>query len=186
MTRQRDEALRRINPLPAQPPQSNLTADQIATKIDVWASIDQQMNSLARILNEGYSMLDTWVSNSRSDHAAATKRAQALAESVSQYRAQLDNLRRTYIEFPDIAETLKEAINPPGRPTEDSTIFDRLLRSTGGFAQELGSLGDPLPENLENVMRARAGAVRRDLNAVREWQSKTRTAAANSINQLQK
>jgi hypothetical protein len=181
-----NDNLRQAKLSPPPPTQSNLTADEIATKIEVWASIDRRMDDLARILNRGYSMLDTWVADARSNGVAEVQRAEELAASVSMYRTKLDNLRSTYIGFSDIAEALAEAAIPPGKPPIPGTLFDRLLRSTTGFAQELASVGNPLPDNLEDIMRARTGAVRRDLNAVREWQSTTRQTSNAKRSELEK
>ena len=189
MTRQRDAALSRQQQTPqtpAQPSQADLSAEDIATKIDVWNSVNQQMNDLSKILNSGYVMLETWLLDAQSNRSAEIAKANTLESAVANFKVKLERLRNGYTNFPDIAAALQQTVISGGRPAVPGTIFDSLIRSIGAFQGQLGSLPDPLPPDLENEMRPYVGALRRDLNAVSDWQSKTGETARVQGSKLSK
>jgi len=174
-----------VAPAP-QPPKPKLSAEEIATKIGVWASIDQQMNDLSIILNKGNAILNNWLSDAMSDRGNETRNIEALGKSVQNVRTKLDQLRGLYTDDPDIAAALKPVALPPGRPLPPLSIFLSLTGSIDGFAQQLASFSDPLPQSFESEMIPYVGAFRRDLNAMREWQSQTKHTAAEKDKELSK
>ena len=174
-------------PPPVTPfPQERLSSEDIATKIGVWRGVDQQLNDLARVLNAGYLMLDTWLPDTVASRLEEIKKVEALGASVVKLRADFERLRNAYVTYADIADTLKEVAISGGRPPIPGTVFDRLIRSIDAFATQLGTFSDQLPENFEDKMRPYVGALTRDLNLVREWQSTIRQAAAANEKQLSK
>src|SRR5262249_51814739 len=148
MTRQRDAALaasQQTTP-PTSKPAKNLSAKDIAAKIVVWKSIELKMDDLRPILTSGDNMLSTWERDFRSDPQAEIEIVGKLANSVSDFRANLAR-RDNYSNYPDITDALKEVAISPGRPPVPGTIFDSLIRSSEAFAHELRSP----PQNLDEM-----------------------------------
>lgn len=160
------------------PPKSNLSATEIATKIGVWTSINRQMDDLAKLLNRGYPMHDTWLADVRSDRGTEIKNIEALGASFEIFRAKLDKLRELYVNDTDIATALRPVALPPGRPLPPYTIFRSLNNSIDALASELRGVNDPVPENIEATMFSFTGALKRSLDAMRDWQGEVRKAAA--------
>jgi hypothetical protein len=169
-----------------QSPQGSLSdAEDIATKIGIWQSVDQQINDLTKVLNEGYATLDTWLPDFQSNRSEEIMRVGALEVAAADFRAKLETLRTSYFNYADIAEALKETAISPGSPPIPGSTFDRLLRSIHGFAQQLRSFGDTPPHNLKNIT-PHVDALRRDLNAVKRWQSEIRQTAEDQGKKLYK
>jgi ElaB/YqjD/DUF883 family membrane-anchored ribosome-binding protein len=164
----------------------NLSASDIATKIGVWKTIDQRMSDLSHLLDQGDDMLDHWAVNARSDRNNLAKNADALASSIQSFRAKLDELRNLYGKDTDIATALSPVYVPGGRVEPTATIFLSLPNSLTQFSSHLREMSDPLPENMETETIPFIGAVRRDLNALRDWQSQVRQIAAEENKQLSK
>jgi hypothetical protein len=191
--RERDDAKRETQTLreqqraPASQEQSSsLSAEDIATKIGVWQSINQQMNDLAGILNQGYAMLDKWLPDAKSNRTDLINRATALEASVQKFRTGLDQLRSLYLKDTDIATALDAVHLPGGRVDASYSVFTSLPYSIVQFVQHLQNLSDPLPKDVEYEMVPYIGAFRRDLNAMRDWQSQVRQTAATQDAELSK
>jgi hypothetical protein len=159
-------------------PKSNLSATEIATRIGVWNSINRQMDDLAKLLNKGYAIHDTWLVDARSDRGTEIKNIEALGASFETFRAKLDKLRDLYVNDTDIATALRPVALPPGRPLPPYTIFHSLNNSIEALASELRGVTDPVPENIEATMFSFTGAFKRSLDAMRDWQGEVRKAAA--------
>jgi hypothetical protein len=191
--RQRDAAFRERDAViqqhatPQTPPQqgipqaaqANLTAEDIAKKIGVWQSIDQQMNSLAKVLDQGYTMLAAAAQINPSELA---QKAAELGVSVYKLRLELEMLHNSYYDDADVVVTLKEAVRAGGRTPVPGTVFDRLIRSFEGFSNELRSFVNSPPQNLENSPYITA--LKRDLNAAQVWLSANRATAATKSQEL--
>lgn len=184
MTRQRDAALSHSQQTapPSRPFQPNLSADDIATKIAVWKSIQLQMDDLAAIINRGNNMLATSVRDFRSNPSNEIEIVNNLSVSVGSFRAKLARIRDNYISYADIADALKEVVISGGRPAVPGTIFDRLIRSIDGFGQELRSPS----KDFEIEITPHMGALKRDLDAVRDWHNKIEQTADNQSKELTK
>ncbi|MGB7101319.1 MAG: hypothetical protein WBD95_21450 [Xanthobacteraceae bacterium] len=102
---QRDNALRQAN-LPPAEPAPKLSPSEIATKIGVWNTIDQRMNILSRLLNQGYILMDRWEENARSDRGNLAKNIGSLSASIEQFRSKLDELRNLYGQDKEITTIL--------------------------------------------------------------------------------
>src|ERR1700733_14123878 len=85
VTRQRDDALR-LTGLPPAPPPPNLSAEDIKTMIGVWKSVEQQMNDLSALLDEGDAMLETWAVETEANRSAEIKKAQDFSAKASNFR----------------------------------------------------------------------------------------------------
>lgn len=176
---------RSLNGVPVQP-STSLSAADIATKIGVWQSVNQRMDDLAKILNEGYAMLDHWLPDAKSNRTDLINRANRLENAVQNFRIELDQLRNLYLKDADIAAALQAVYMPGGRVDPSYSVFTSLPNSIHGFAHHLQGLGDPLPASIENEMIPYVGAFRRDLNALRDWQSQVRQTAASQDAELSK
>jgi hypothetical protein len=177
---QRDNALRQAN-LPPAEPAPKLTPAEIATKIGVWNAINQRMNALSALLNQGYASMDHWEERARLDRGGLTKNIGALAASIEQFRAKLDELRNLYGQDKEITTILLPVYVPGGRIAPTATIFLSLPNSLSQFSSHLRELPEPLPEDIGNEMIPYVGAVMRDLNAIRDWQSHVRQTGAAQI-----
>jgi hypothetical protein len=78
-------------------------------------------------------------------------------------------LGRSYAMYEDIRNVL------------EAPILNELEDSLYNFRQAIQSLPDLLPDNYESMVRPYASALRKDLDAARDWQSVTqRTALAKT------
>ena len=169
-------------PTPMPQPSPSLNEQEIATKIVVWKSIELKMDDLGPIINYGYNMLATWERDFRSNPSGEIEIVGKLTNSIADFRAKLARLRDNYSNYPDIADALKEIAISGGRPPVPGTIFDRLIRSSEAFAQELRSP----PQNFEAEMTTYVGALKRDLDAIRDWRNKITQTAIDQAKELAK
>jgi hypothetical protein len=163
---------------------ANLSAEDIAIKIGVWKTIDQRMDKLADLLNQGYELIDRWENNARSDHETLARNAETLEKAIQDFRAKMDELRDLYGRDYDIEAALHSVYVPGGRVEPTATIFLSLPNSLTKFSAYLHGLSASMPEKFEQEMIPFVGAVRRDLNAMRDWQSQVRQTAAQADKQL--
>jgi hypothetical protein len=173
------------NPPPPTPPVGHLRSepDQTGTRIAVWQSINRQMDELSKLLNAGYSMLDGWPQNVRADRTKEIQNWTTLEGSFEALRAKLDRLRDSYDDR-EINDALQPVTLPPGKPSPPYTLFHSLNISVEAFLAQLRGIIDPVPESIEDDVRAQAGLILRDLNRLRKWQATTKQTSGIRVNDL--
>ena len=157
--------------------------NQTGIRIAVWQSINRQMDELSKLLNAGYSMLDSWPHNARADREKEIRNWQTLDSSFEALRAKLDRLRDSY-DDQEITDVLQPVMRPPGKPSPPYTLFHSLSISIEAFLAQLRSTGDPIPETIDDDMRANAGLILRDLNRLAKWKSTTQQTSGVRVNEL--
>jgi hypothetical protein len=179
---------------PHQPPRTTITTgpsttpvalgpEDIRIKITIWESVERQMADLDTRLNRASELLDTWQSGFPKERGEM-RTLNGLSGSIHDIRKRLEGLRTSYTNYADVDAALKAATITPGAPMIPGSIFDQLIRSLDAFTQQLGSLVDPLPQDAETTMAPYVTAVRRNLNAVKAWQSDTQKIAATEREKL--
>jgi ElaB/YqjD/DUF883 family membrane-anchored ribosome-binding protein len=180
-THQRDEALRRAG-MPVGPPPVVVppTADEARAKLSVWRSVEQLMGDLNRLLDQGDAMLDSWLSDAKQSQSAIASRGHQFAQQISEFRLKLESAHDSFAgSYGDVAGLLKEAVRAPGRTPVPGSIFDQVIRSSEGFANELNASANSVLE-LQDRMEPHANILRKNLQAVRIWdQHIKQTATVN-------
>jgi hypothetical protein len=146
-------------------PQEALSERDIATKIDIWRSIDKQLNSFNPVLIAGGSIIDGVYNHVQFNRAEFYTSIIQFRDAYQRAVNTLTRLRDAYPGYSDVYETL----NPD--------IHTRLFRSIEAFRQVIDALPSPVPDDYENTVRPYSGALKRDLDVIREWQSTTHQTA---------
>jgi hypothetical protein len=142
---------------------------EIRTKITAWKNVDVTMKDLASLLDRGDEMLNTWFEDAQKDQSGEAARANDFAKAFRNVRLELENLHnRMAGKYPDIANPLKEAVRPPGRPPVPGTIFDQMAVTTVNFADELSTSANT-PDDLRDRVGSPADLLRNDLHEIRNW-----------------
>jgi hypothetical protein len=157
--------------LPAAPSET-LSPEDVSTKIGIWVSVDQQMNEFAKALNIGYSLIDTWANDVKTDKISVLATTESFRTNLKVAVDKLESLRVAYPNYKDVYEAL------------NTDALNKLFRSIEGFLQQIRSLPINLPENYENVVRPYSGALKRDLDVIRDWQSAMRGNAIKKEQEL--
>ena len=160
---------------PVERPKSTMNAEEIATRIEVWQTIDDKMNTLAGVINQGQTILDLWANRMKSERPTVIPAFDQFNRSLTSVKNELETLRKSYPDYADVADSLKETAYV--RAPVPVTIFDKLLHSMQALWNELQNMPDPPPQNYVDSMRAYTGAFRRDLAILSAWQSTTRSRA---------
>ncbi len=180
-TERRSKAL--PSPQTAQPATSPpMSAEEKAIKIEIWRGIDDQMTILAKALDQGFTLLDSWPTEIKSDRSKALKAATDFNTSLNEVKNTLQNIYTSYLNYGDVSDALNEVRYV--RAPYPMTVFDKISYSLGAFMHQLQILPEPLPQGFEGSVRLSSTALRRDINLALEWQSKTRKVAADKINKL--
>jgi hypothetical protein len=165
---------------PVAPPQ--MGAEEKSTRTEIWKGVDEQMTVLAKALNQGYALLDSWPTDIKSDRPKTMKAASDFNIAMNDVKNTLQNIYTSYLDYGDIAEALRESSYI--RSPTPATVFDKISYSLGAFMHQLQILPEPLPRDFEGPVKLSATALRRDITSALGWQSKTRKTAADKINEL--
>ena len=171
---ERDAARREIGnavapgaPIP--PPSPAKTMDDIEARIDVWKSIEGQMNDFVRILGEGDRIVANW----------KTSPPGGLANTVSQFRQNLNIIRGRLAQLigsnPDFSDLRIIDQNVPGKL---SASIENLLQA----ASQLRS--DVTATEYDANIRSYIGPLRRELATVKQWSQATKSLANSSVAEL--
>jgi hypothetical protein len=153
-------------------PESKMSADEIATKIDIWQSVEGQMNDFTNVLNKGTALLKNWPERLKVNRAAFTSEIVDFRNGFGLVQSRLGDLRATYPTYSDVANALTQR------------EADVLARTIQNFLNAVSSLPSDLPENYESVIRPYAGGLNREIAMVANWVSVTRTFSAKSRQNL--
>jgi hypothetical protein len=154
-------------PKPVPPPET-IKADDIEARIDVWKSIDGQMNELVRILGEGDRIVANWKSNQGS-----------LTQMVNEFRQHLNILRNRLSQLVDANSEFS-----------DLKAIDRAVPNRLALAIEnLLQASSQLPPNTqaadyETTISPYIGPLRRELGPVEQWAQSIRNLAGSSVSEL--
>jgi hypothetical protein len=156
--------------------QFKLSADDIRTLIDLWRSVDIQLNNINAVAVNGTNLLSNWPGEMADGGATLVSRLQKLRDEISRRRSSLQSLYNVYSRYPNV--TVLDNIGAKG--------FDRLDAAIDGFASAVRNLSAPPPTNFENTLRPYAGELESALAAVVAWANDTQSFARNQGNQLSK
>jgi hypothetical protein len=168
---QRDDALRAKgdtpSPAPPAPPPIAKAVD-IEARIDVWKSVEGQMNDFIRIFGEG----DNIVSNWKSDQFALQQKVNDFRQHLGITRSRLDQLIGTYPDFSDL-----RAIDRNGLARLSATI-ENLLQTVSQLPSDVSS------SEKQNVIGSYIGQLRRELEPAKQWALAIKNLANSSVTEL--
>jgi hypothetical protein len=157
---------------PQSPPATQpLTTDDIATLMDVWRSVSEQMNSTIESTNKVEAMLSGWPTRVTENKADLLSQIGTLRDTINQRRVSVLTLANFYERYPNVRAALGEPNSPE--------IFGRLYRPLDTFATEISLLPSKPPDNFESTLRPYAGEVKLAATALADWAS-SRRAYANT------
>lgn len=156
------------------PPQSSpgtqaLKTEDIATLIDVWRSVSEQMNSIIEVTNQVDGILSAWPKRINENRSDLVDQLLKLRDTINQRRVSVSTLATAYARYPNIRAALTER-------NSDET-FGRLYRALDSFYNEVRLLPSKAPENFESTLRPYAGELRLATTALTKWADETRTFA---------
>jgi hypothetical protein len=146
-------------PLPttpsAQPQQPSTPEDAAdnARKVVIWKSITAQINALSALLDNVASEANKWKADNNDSTAQSISGILQIASSKFQnMRVNLELLSRSYPQYPEIGDALKEVRRSPGAAPVPRNLFDRLQRSLGVDASFSKDIAMPYVETtLSNI-----------------------------------
>jgi hypothetical protein len=159
-------------PSPPSPPQEvTLSAEEIKTLVDVWRSVQDQMNDIIGLTNAGQALIPNWPQRVRDggNQAFAIELVRQ-RNLVNQRRVSLQSLYAAYQRYPNVRSALAQVAT--------TGVFDRLYGALDSFSREVQNLPTPLPENFENTLRPYAGELKGALDAMAQWANGTRNFIA--------
>jgi hypothetical protein len=171
---ERDNALRANNtasPLlaPSQPnAPPSLKAEDAEARIDVWKSIEGQMNDFSRVLGEGDAIVAKWTTNQSGLSPAIFDFRQHFQIT----RNRLAQLIGTYSDFSDLK------IIDQGATARLSSTVENLLQALSQLPQNI------LPSDYESMIGPYIGQLKRELEPVKKWTATTKSLANSSVSEL--
>jgi hypothetical protein len=155
---------------PRSPPQPQaLKTEDIATLVDVWRSVSEQMNTIIDVTNQVDGLLSAWPKRMGENRADLLDELGKLRDTVNQRRVSVATLANFYARYPNIRAALTE------RNSEET--FSRLYRALDSFFNEVRSLPPKPLENFESTLRPYAGEMRLATTALSKWADETRSYA---------
>jgi hypothetical protein len=165
--RERGQEVSPSPPAPSAPPTA--TMDDLDARIDVWKSIDGQMDDLSRVLIDGNQIVTDWKSLKPS----------ALSPRVGQFRNHLDILRQRLGELiganPDFSDLRAVDVSVP---TKLRSAIENLFETAGQTSDEIDQAG------YENSLGPYIGPLRRQLIQVKTWIDGVKHLAESSVADL--
>jgi hypothetical protein len=129
------------SPAPATPtaqsqqPSAPEDAATTARKAAIWKSIAAQLDELKSQLDDAASAADKWKADNNDNTAQSISAAfQNTAGKFQNIRVNLDLLRVSYPQYPEIGDALEEVKRSAGAGPIPGNLFDRLLRSLSGVS----------------------------------------------------
>jgi hypothetical protein len=159
-------------PVTPQTPQPKWSDQEIATRSDLWHSIQNAMNVVVNAYNVGDQVLNQWEGLIPSDKNEYLKRLADFRKRVSDAADGIQRLRTDYPSFQDVFTTI------------DQPYLGPLLNSIDELSQAISALPEPLPLGYETKIRPLAGAVRVQMQNYLQWISSVRSTAGGKLNEL--
>jgi len=162
---------------PSTPHEMTLTAEEIKTLVDVWRSVQDQMNDIVILTNAGQALIPNWPQRVRDGgNQAFANELLRQRNLINQRRISLQSLYAAYQRYPNVRSALAQVAT--------TGVFDRLYGALDSFSHEVQNLPTPLPENFENTLRPYAGELRGALDAMAQWADGTRVFATKQSGEL--
>jgi hypothetical protein len=160
------------SPQAAQP----LTTEDIATLMDVWRSVSEQMNSTIESANKVGAILSDWPKRVTENKAELLIQIGALRDAIDQRRVSVLTLANFYERYPNVRDALKEP--------DSQEIFGRLYRALDTLVREISLLPSKPPDNFEGTLRPYAAEVKLAATALADWAGSRRAYANTQNNEL--
>ena len=151
-----------------------LSRDEITTRIDLWRSIDLQLNRFMFAVNSGYAVYSDWAQHVKSNKQDIMSKLAQLKGDLQQPVADIGSLENSYPDYGELRGLLERA-GGNGNFT---------FVSIQGFYQEIASLPSPIPDEYENSIKPYANAFKRDLDLTRDWINANQKIAASKVTEL--
>ena len=159
-------------------PQSTqaLTTEDVATLIDVWRSVTEQMNTTIDSTNRIEKLLSSWPKQVSENKGKLVGELNALRTEIDQRRISVDTLVNFYERFPNIRAAIRDR--------NSDEVFSRLYRALDSFYAEVSALPQNLPQNFESSLKPYAGEVKLATTALAKWASDTHSFSEEQVREL--
>jgi hypothetical protein len=162
---------------PQAPPQAVMTVDDVRTLIEVWKSINVQMEDMLGLTGQGKSFVQNWPERLKKDSALTQEQLSRMRDAVDQSRVSIATLKNSYGKFPNVGSALEEV--------DRDGVFQRLYRSFDSFAREVQlTRSSPPAPNTEIKLRPYATGLDGALEAMTKWANTTRDFAKLQSDEL--
>jgi hypothetical protein len=157
-----------LPPISQLPPMPTMNAGDAEARIDVWKSIEGQMNDFNRILEEG----DAIVQHPEQTQAVMSARASDFRQHLTVTRNRLGQLIGTYPDYSDLKVVDQQV------PTRLSAAIENLLQTASQMAPSTPP--SEVAANLGSYIRS----LKRELAPVKQWAAAVTAVSESSIAEL--
>lgn len=166
------EARQNSQPVQSLAQKQDLSNNDILSQLDMWRSIDSQLNNINRTIGEDYHFSDDWAVRIR------TNREQYTTDVTNAMRA-WDRITRAFLDMPmsDAFRTEIDASGAQGRRQQTYSAFLRL-------SEAVTALPAQLPDDYENIIRPYVNGFKNELDIDRAWMEKTQKMSVSRKAQL--
>jgi hypothetical protein len=147
----------------------SLRLDNLEARIDVWKSIEGQMNDFNRTLGEGDALVARW----KTDQTGLSEAVMGFRQRLNITRGRLAQLIGTYSDFSDL-KVIDQAV-----PAKLSSAVENLLQASTQLPQ------NTQPSDYETVIGPYIGPFRRELGTTTQWVQSIKNVAASSVSELE-
>ena len=168
-------------PSPAGAPQApqstqTLTTEDVATLIDVWRSVTEQMNSTIDSTNQIDKLLSSWPKQINEDRNKLVKDLNDLRNEIDRRRHSIETLASFYERFPNIRAAFLDR--------NIGQVFVRLYQALTSLYTEVGALPTILPQNFESSLKPYVDEVKSANTAMAKWASETHSFSEAQVREL--
>jgi hypothetical protein len=152
--------------------QHDISNNDILSQLDIWRSIDSQLNNISRTIGEDYHFIDDW------DARIKTNRGHYASDVTNAMQA-WDRITRAFLSLP-ISDTFRTEIDAPGVQARRQNTYLVLIR----LAEAVNALPAQLPDDYENIIRPYVNGLKNELDTDRAWMEKTQKMSVSRKAQL--
>jgi hypothetical protein len=160
-------------PSPTTEVQRKLNADDISAKIGVWDSANAPLNDLTTSIGQGYSIVEDWKADVKTDRPALQKALVEVRNGIDQCIQELSRINNTYSEYQDIMTDLnwKKKIT-------------KLYDVTNDLLYQISIIPPALPPDFEHRLKSYVDALKTALDDAKNWQADTQKLSVERRNEL--
>lgn len=148
------------------------TAQEIATRLDLWKAVSKQINQSVMVYNEADMVFGQWeerVASNKSEYISVIARVR---RQISEASDEMEKIRAENSNFKDVSDTI------------DQPYIGPLLNAVDSLSTAIIALPEPLPQNYKSTIRQFAGAVRVQMQGFVDWISNVESTSGSKQNQL--
>ena len=166
-------SVRTTSPSPTPGVQRKLSADDISAKIGVWDSANAPLNDLTAPIGQGYSIVEDWKVDVKTDRSALQKSLIDVRNGVDQCIQELSRINNTYAEYQDIIIDLNW-----------TKVLKKLYDVTNDLLYQIAIMPPALPPDFEHRLKSYVDALKTALDDAKNWQADTQKLSVQRRNEL--